>query len=69
MSHRFLFDQRVVGTAVADHDDGEGGQADVNHKVLVVTRLGADLQSEMGERVSFPGFAKLHGGICIGIQL
>ena len=39
----FLLDQRVVGTAISDHHDGDRTQADVHNKVLVVTRLSTDL--------------------------
>ena len=43
MPARLLLDEGVMRAAVADHDDGDGGQADVHHQVLVVARLGADL--------------------------
>ena len=71
MTHRLLLDQGVVGTAISYHDDWQRRQADVNHKVLVVARLGADLQqSEKRERVSFPGLAENENvKICIRIQL
>ena len=69
MTHRLLLDQGVVRTAISYHDDWQRRQADVNHKVLVVARLGADLQqSEKRERVSFPGLAESGNvKICIGI--
>ena len=44
VAHRLLLHQRVIRTAVADHDDGEGGQADVHHQILVVTRFRSDLK-------------------------
>ena len=43
MSAGLLLDQGVVRPAVADHDDGHGGQADVHDQVLVVAGFGSDL--------------------------
>jgi len=44
VSAGLLLDQGVVGPAVADHDDGHGGEADVHHQVLVVAGFGSDLR-------------------------
>ena len=33
----------VVGRGVANQEDGDGGQPDVGHQVLVVARLSPDL--------------------------
>ena len=46
------FGQDVVGRRVADQEDGDGGQSDVRHQVLVVARLSSDLDEEM-RKMSF----------------
>ena len=42
----------VVRRRVADQEDGDGGQSDVRHQVLVVARLSSDLDEEM-RKMSF----------------
>ena len=40
----FPLRQMIVGRRVADQEDGDGGEADVRHQVLVVAGLRADLE-------------------------
>ena len=42
----------VVWRGVPDEEDGDGGQSDVRHQVLVVARLSSDLDEEM-RKMSF----------------
>ena len=41
--------QLLVGRRVADEEDGDGGQTDVRHQVLIVTWLSSDLGGGGGE--------------------
>ena len=43
MAGRLPFGEGGVRRSVADEEDGDGGQADVDDQVLIVARLGADL--------------------------
>ncbi len=43
MSAWLLLDERAVRAAVSNHDDGDRGQPDVHHQVLIVARFGANL--------------------------
>ena len=43
MPDRLLLDEGVMRAAVADHDDGDGGQADVDNQILVVARFSSNL--------------------------
>ena len=44
MSCWFPLSQHVVWRGVPDEKDGDGGQPNVDHKILVVTRLGPNLR-------------------------
>ena len=52
MAGRLPFGEGGVRCSVADEEDGDGGQADVDDQVLIVARLSADLDEiEMREGI------------------
>ena len=46
----FPLGELVVGRRVADEEDGDGGQANVRHQVLIVTGLSSNLELSQSDR-------------------
>ena len=46
----FPLGELVVGRRVADEEDGDGGQANVRHQVLIVTGLSSNLELHQSDR-------------------